>query len=97
MMISRVSLPSKRKEKCPKHHRFIPGVSRLKPARSQQISSSSNAELVVAVLVELKLGQLAERGGRDLHSQPEADDRARYEERQQHVSKSGLCSTCFVA
>ena len=96
-MISRVSLPSKRKEKCPKHHRFIPGVSRLKPARSQQISSSSNAELVVAVLVELKLGQLAERGGRDLHSQPEADDRARYEERRQHVSKFGLCSTCFVA
>ena len=77
--------------------RFIPGVSRLKPARSKQISNSSNAKLVVAVLVELKLGQLAERGGRDLHTQPEADDRARYEERSQHVSKFGLCSTCFVA
>ena len=75
---------------------FVPGVSWIKPARSQQISSSSNAELVVAVLVELKLGQLAERGGRDLHSQPEADDRARYEERRQHVSKFSLCSTCFV-
>ena len=48
--------------------RFIPGVSRIKPARSQQISNSSNAELVVALLVELKLGQLAERGGRDLHT-----------------------------
>ena len=48
--------------------RFIPGVGRIKPARSQQISNSSNAELVVAVLVELKLGQLAERGGRDLHT-----------------------------
>ena len=76
---------------------FIPGVSRLKPARSKQVSNSSDAELVVAVLVELKLGQLAERGGRDLHTQPEADDRARYEERRQDVSKFALCSTCFVA
>ena len=47
---------------------FIPGVSRIKPSRSKQISNSSNTELVVAVLVELKLGQLAERGGRDLHT-----------------------------
>ena len=47
---------------------FVPGVSWIKPARSQQISNSSNAELVVALLVELKLGQLAERGGRDLHT-----------------------------
>ena len=77
--------------------RFIPGVSRLKPARPKQISNSSNAELLVALLVELKLGQLTERGGRDLHTQPEADDRARYEERSQHVSKFGLCSRCFVA
>ena len=77
--------------------RFIPGVSGIKPARSKQVSNSSDAELVVAVLVELKLGQLAQRGGRDLHTQPEADDRARYEERSQHVSKFGLCSTCFVA
>ena len=76
---------------------FILGVSGLKPARSKQISNSSNTELVVAVLVELKLGQLAERGGRDMHTQSEADDRARYEERRQHVSKSGLCSRCFVA
>ena len=76
---------------------FIPGVSGIKPARSEQISNSSNAELVVALLVELKLGQLAERGGRDMHTQPEADDRARYEERRQDVSKFGLCSTCFVA
>ena len=75
---------------------FIPGVSRLKPARSKQISNSSNAKLVLAVLVELKLGQLAERGGRDMHTQPEADDRARYEERRQDVSKFGLCLTCFV-
>ena len=47
---------------------FIPGVSRIKPARSQQISDSSNTELVIALLVELELGQLAERGGRDLHT-----------------------------
>ena len=89
--------PLKEKKSVQNIMRFIPGVSRLKPARSQQISNSSNAELVIALLVELELGQLAERGGRDLHSQPEADDRARYEERRQHVSKFGLCSTCFVA
>ena len=76
--------------------RFISGVSGIKPARSKQISNSSNTKLVVALLVELKLGQLAERGGCDMHTQSEADDRARYEERRQDVSKFGLCLTCFV-